>query len=141
MSQESLYITKSARTAQRWGMAGVLLAAITLFLSVWLIARTENEGNERRNQTCLVFEGAYAEEVKGLKDVYQFLLDETPEERKSTLSRFIIRELPQSEAKARSDSDNRGQRVPDYCDKAGIGRAEPDPKVPQRPKAFKKLIP
>lgn len=137
---ESLYITKSARTAQRWGMAGVLLAAITLFLSVWLIARTENEGNARRDQTCEVFEGAYAEEVRGLKDVYRFILRESPEERKSTLSQFIIAQLPRSEAEAKSDSDTRGQQVPDYCDKPGIGRPEPDPKVPERPKALEKLI-
>lgn len=140
-SSESFQVAKAARSAQRWGMVGVLLAAVAVALSVWLFVRAEGEGNERRDQTCEVFEGTHAEEVKGLKDVYQFLVDQSPEERKSTLSRFIVRELPRTEAEAKSDSDRLGQQVPTYCDKDGIGRKEPDPKVPKRPKALEKLIP
>lgn len=87
----------------------------------------QREGQERRNQTCVIFERQQITNVRLLQNTYDFLLGLTPAQRHDPLNRFIRKQLPQTEAEARLDPS------PPYCDEPGAGLPEPDPKVPPRP--------
>lgn len=104
-------------------------------------ARLDREGADRRSQTCTTFESAHRQEVNQLTSTYAYIAQLTPEERKTTLNVFVIKGVPKMEAEAINDSDDLGVNVPPYCDDPRVGLPEPDPIVPPRPKALKKILP
>lgn len=101
------------------------------------VAQIQAEGRDRRSQTCSTFESEHLQEVRQLSGTYAYLLALTPAERRSTLNRFVVKQLPELERNARSDSDNFGVRVPPYCDAPNVGLPEPDPVAPKRPKSLR----
>ncbi len=97
------------------------------------VSKITAEGRDRRSQTCTTFESEHLQEVRQLRATYAYLLALTAQERRSTLNRFVIRQLPERERDARTDADAFGVTVPAYCDEPGIGLPEPDPVTPKRP--------
>lgn len=100
----------------------VFCAGAAAFCSVVLLEFLD-EQQERRNQICHVDERAQLQDVERLTNTYRFLADTPSAERDSTLTRAIVRGLPDTERDAREDD------APKFCDEPGLGRREPDPKV------------
>lgn len=116
--------------------------------------QTAKANTERRDQNCLVFESAHLQEVTGLRQIYGFLAA-TPRTEWDATQKFAYVQLPRAEAEAHSDRDNKGARVPTYCDEPGaraeklwrtskhrrgqppVGLPEPDPAVPSRPRSLR----
>jgi hypothetical protein len=117
------------------------------------IVQIEREGRERRDQTCTVFERQHRSDVRQLRRTYRYLRTVLPQERGTSLTRTIIRGLPQQEREAKRDN------APSFCDLPGvkaerlwregkrngvlpserqgappIGLREPDPRIPKRPR-------
>lgn len=96
------------------------------------IDRINQEGVERRDQSCRISEAKQAKDVSQLERTYRYLLDLSPSEARSTLNQAILQGLPLVEKEARLDD------APPFCDEHDpdgkpIGLAEPDMKVPDRP--------
>lgn len=109
------------------------MMALTIFLVIF--ALNLNSGNkQRRDQACTIFERQQVQNVKTLTQTYGFLLSLSPTQIQDPLNELILRNVPQTEATARTDPS------PAYCDDEGIGLPEPDPKVPPRPKVIDKLL-
>jgi hypothetical protein len=111
---------------------GVVLAAVAIFVAVVLNVKLEDEGANRRDQSCELFESAHLADVEGLRRTYGYLVELTPEQAAEPINRLLIRLLPEAEREARKD------RAPEYCDEPRIGLPEPDPVVPERPAALRK---
>lgn len=111
--------------------------AFTYFYVHTALSKLDREGTERRNDTCLTFEGAYLQEVTQLQRTYDFLAPMSRHEQLSTpLNRAILKGLAKQELDVRSDLDYNGARVPRYCDAPNVGLPEPDPKPPKRPRGL-----
>lgn len=131
---------KRRRRFRRWRELAAILAALNMLVSVYLFtevrdkaAAGERETVARRSDNCAVFEGQHLQEVKGLRDTYEYLTA-VPRRRWDSTRRFVYETtLPRLEAEARDDEDLDGAQVPHYCDMPGLGRPEPDPVVPDRP--------
>lgn len=104
----------------------LVLAALSIFLSVVLFAKIQSEGRERRSQSCLSSEGKHLDEVNQLKRTYGYL-ERNREHLNVGLAAEIMRVLPETERHAMHDA------APAFCDEPGIGLPEPDPKIPKRP--------
>lgn len=124
--------------------AGLLLAAGACLLTVVLFAKIDTEqkaraaaNQARRSDNCRVFEGQHLQEVRQLRDTYRFLKGKPRPYQKGSIEDFAFKQLPRAEAESKSDSDLLGAEVPKYCDEPGVGRPEPDPDVPKRPKALR----
>lgn len=85
-----------------------------------------DEGTERRDQTCLLFERQHAAAVLRLGSTYEFLKSGKVAE----LREAVLASLPQVEADARESI------APEYCDADGVGLPEPNPTIPPRPKTL-----
>lgn len=90
------------------------------------LARVAREGDERRDQTCRLFEKQADESVRQLVQTYRFLLALTPAQRMEPLARFVLANLSKAEAQAHVPA-------PVYCDAPGVGLPEPNPRIPVRP--------
>lgn len=88
------------------------------------------EAAERRDQTCLLFERSFRDDVNQLQARYDYLLGLTPRQRRTGLNRVIFAQLPTSRAHAVAS------RPPPYCAPTRVGLDEPFPEVPKRPKAL-----
>lgn len=118
-------------------LAAFAVAAYTFFSVHALINKQNATNRERRNDTCLGFEGTHRQEIRNLENTYKYLLSVPPAERRRGLSGFILRfSLPEAERAAMRDDDFDGVYVPHYCDEPNVGLPEPDPTVPQRPKGL-----
>lgn len=95
---------------------------------------------QRKDQPCTHFEGAYQEEIDFLKRDYKLLTTTGPNAPLPDLQKFILDRIVYEEKQVKSDSDNHGAYVPDYCDEPGAGNPEPDPKVPERPAKVDQLL-
>lgn len=101
-----------------------------------LIHEIQVEGEQRRDQTCALFENAHLNDVKQLRGTYRYLVHLPRNEWGTSLTKAIVVSLPQTEAKARRDD------APAYCDEPGakaeargakpVGLPEPDPALPKR---------
>jgi hypothetical protein len=111
-----------------WGevVRTLWLLAITLIGGFWIV-RFEADVNDRRDQTCRLFERDHLADVERLRGTYKYLNGLAPVQFEDTLNQAILRQLPDLESEARVDS------APDYCDEDGVGLPEPDPVVPKRP--------
>jgi hypothetical protein len=89
--------------------------------------RTEQEGIERRDQSCTLFERQHLAEVNQLRDTYTYLVNLPRNRWDDPLNKFILSALPEVEQTASIDS------APEYCDEPNVGLPEPDPKIPARP--------
>lgn len=118
---------------------GCCFAAIAVSTVGWVQRGDQiaNEGKERRSDTCRTFEGAHLQEVRSLKSLYDYLALLTVAQRREPLNRTIAKGLPELELNARTDQDQNGEYVPEYCDAPGVGLPEPDPKVPRRPASLR----
>jgi hypothetical protein len=110
---------------------GVFLGAVAILLTAWLYARSVDarqqiaaEGMERRDQTCVLFEREHLRHVIRLERTYDYLDGLPRRERGSSLTRAVVRQLPELEVDARTDS------APPFCDEPGVGLPEPDPEPP-----------
>lgn len=119
-------------------VCGVASVAFSVYMSLsvsignkQLLAKVSSESRKRQDQTCSVFERAFAVDVEQLSGTYKYILQLTPEEKKNTLNRVIISQLPAIEARTHED------RAPAFCDKPGVGLPEPNPVIPKRPPGLK----
>ena len=94
------------------------------------IRAIERERIERTNQSCDITERKQADDVRKLRNTYDYLVGLTPRQRRTALNAAIIRQLPRTEEEARRDD------APAFCDEPGVGLPEPDPKLPRRPKSL-----
>lgn len=130
-----------------------LVLAVLLIVAAFVVADVKSsktdvddftkEQVERRSQICTTFESQYRQEVEQVSQTYAYLLTVQqfhPDELKSGLNRFVIGQLPQNEAKAKTDTDTNGVFVPQFCDEPGNGLLEPDPKPPHRPAALNRIL-
>lgn len=108
-------------------LVALVLAAASTAWSSFLYTKIQLESKNRRDQACLRDESSHLDDVRALGQTYRYLEQLKPSERKQTINVFILRNLPQTEQKARHDS------APDFCDEPGIGLREPDPVLPPRP--------
>lgn len=102
----------------------------------YLIKKLAIEGEQRRDQTCTIFETQHLQDVNRLKRTYEYL-DSLPEsEWDKPLTREIVLQLNTVEEQARLDG------APNYCDEPGVkaeaegqkpvGLPEPDPVLPKK---------
>ena len=91
------------------------------------IDRIEAEGVERRDQSCDISEAKHKADVVQLERTYAYLLSLSPREKRSSINRAVLANLPNVEREARLDP------APSFCDEPGVGLKEPDPKIPARP--------
>lgn len=98
-----------------------------------LLAEFKADTKERRDQSCELFEGDHLDEVKALRQTYNYLAKLTPETSTDPLNQLIISQLPKTEEEARTDE------APEYCDAPHVGLAEPDPNLPPK-RYFSNLI-
>lgn len=82
------------------------------------------EGNERRDQTCRLFEKQAADAVRQLVQTYKFLKRPAPGLR--GLVPLVLTGLARTEAEAHVPA-------PAYCDAPRVGLPEPNPRIPPRP--------
>jgi hypothetical protein len=116
----------------------LVLAAGSLFVSMLLFDRLRDEGAQRRNQTCVIFERKQKKDVDQLRDTYHYLAQLSPREyaeakagRGELLNRAVIANLPKTVADAKEDD------APEFCDAPGVGLPEPDPVLPKRPRRLR----
>jgi hypothetical protein len=87
----------------------------------------KKETTERLDQSCTIFEQQHLEDVIQLAKTYQYLDNLSVQQRTEGLNVFIIKDLPETEKKAKTDS------APDFCDEPNLGLPEPDPTLPTKP--------
>lgn len=97
------------------------------------INRIRRESLERRDQSCLGDELEHLKDVRRLRQTYKFLLDPPPSLR--DLVPLVRIQLPVVEDDARD-------RAPLFCDEtqpdgSPVGLPEPDPRIPERPRALR----
>ena len=119
-------------------LLGYLILALGTLYAVAETSKTANEAKDAveqsrqtskrsRDQVCRVFEGQHLREVESLRNTYVYLDRVVARhETGDTLNQFIIRGLPATEVKARSDP------APAFCDKPNVGLPEPDPVLPKK---------
>lgn len=88
----------------------------------------------RQDQSCLLFERLYIENVDRLQRTYEYVLGLSPEQRREPLNAAVIAGVPNTEQATRSS------RPPSFCDSPRVGRAEPPPRVPRRPIEIERLV-
>lgn len=108
----------------------LVLAAASVLLSVVLFDRVSGEGQDRRDQTCVLFERQHETEVKRLAQTYRYLLGLSPEEQANPLNRAVAAQLPELEERVKTIA------APPYCDEPGVGLSEPNPEIPKRPEGI-----
>jgi hypothetical protein len=127
--------------------AVALSIAVAVGIGVWALNRSHDtatsakevavalkeEGTERRDQNCLIFEGEHLRDVRGLRTTYAYLAGLTREELRTSLSRLLLVQLSTTEERAKD-------RAPAYCDEPGYGNPEPDPVIPKRPAKIDRLL-
>lgn len=121
-------------------LVALVLAGASILLSSFLFTKLSDEGAERRDQSCRLFESDHLADVTRLERTYEFL---GRQRRPSSLVREVVRGLPELEREARLD------RAPAYCDEPGaaaeragenpVGLPEPDPVLPA-PRSFEHLL-
>jgi hypothetical protein len=115
-------------------VAAISLAAWAVFGVGQALERQTREADERRNQTCTLFETDHLQDVQSLKRTYErlpealdFYMEAAPERLQPFLRATIAGDLERLEREAKADS------APPYCDEPGFGLPEPDPVIPKRP--------
>lgn len=104
------------------------------------IEQIAREGAVREDQFCLLTERDHRQDVRTLRETYEYFLKLTPAELKQTINQVILSNVPKTETEAKTDS------APEVCDEPGkygdknVGLPEPDPKVPKRPKELDTLL-
>lgn len=112
----------------RWGRDMTTFAAVAL--AAWAVLNTVHERASRTDQTCTVFEQQHKDDVDQLIATYRYLASLSGEELAQPLNRFVLGSLPGVIREAQTDD------APPYCDEPGVGLPEPDPVVPERPRAL-----
>lgn len=100
------------------------------------LASFKQETKERRSDTCLIQEREYKANADQLKQTYGYLERLSPEEAGSNLNQTILRQLPLTETRLRTNP------APPFCNEPGVGLSETkknNPKLPKR-KDFSKLL-
>lgn len=120
-----------------------VVAAVLIFFYISLdgaINKINSEREERTDQACRGYELQYAEEVKELRNTYKLLEDPPPEFVGLLKNPLVVDSILEDERNVQNDRDEFGVYVAPYCDEPGVGLEEPDPVVPERPKAVTDLI-
>jgi hypothetical protein len=100
-------------------------------LLVWALALQHDEGLNRRDQTCVVFERLHQIDVHQLRSTYRYLQGHTDPQLKQ-LNAAILRNLPALEKRVRDG------KPPAYCAAPGIGLDDRKfAKVPKRPPSLR----
>lgn len=110
----------------------IWLLGLTLLLALTLNAQA-NESQERKDQTCTVFERLHESAVRQLTGTYDYLTGLRPKDYQQPLNRAVLANLPATERAALIT------REPPYCNEEGVGLDEPGPKLPERPNAIPTL--
>jgi hypothetical protein len=112
-----------------------------------IVVDARAEQRQRIDQNCYLFETDHLDDVTQLRNTYRFLeaarSSVNTADNTTVLYQFIVAGLPELEKRAHKDN------APDYCDLPGakaeargaavVGRPEPDPVVPDRPKSLRDL--
>lgn len=116
---------------QHRGLVAFVILASAAAYSNYQVFNTqrdfEQESNERRSQSCELFERAHRKDVRNLVLTYEYLTGLTEKQKQDPFNKLIIRQLPEAEAQAFVG------KAPPYCSVKGVGLPGPDPKIPQRP--------
>lgn len=91
------------------------------------ITKIAREANERRDQTCVIFETNQLEDIRQLRRTYDFLSRPPRSRLERQLQTLTLGFLPETERDARIDD------APPYCDAPNVGLPEPDLPMPVRP--------
>lgn len=134
-------MTERRRTADRVALlaVGISLAALAITIIALLaglsaIGKTasfedfEREANARRDETCRINEHQQEQDIRRLRQAYEYL-DGLPAWKRERLlrPRAARAQLASLEADAMEDD------APAYCDEPDVGLPEPDPELPPRP--------
>jgi hypothetical protein len=98
----------------------------TAFALRFAVGKTSREADERKNETCVLFERQERAAIDQLRRTYDYLRHPSPQ--LGDLNRLVVAQLPQVEA------DARASRAPSYCDPSGVGLPGRRPGIPARPK-------
>lgn len=107
---------------------GVVVGLLALVGVVY--GQGQSEAATRIQQTCTIFETQQLDDVERLRGTYRYLSGLSEGERRESLNRAVLAQLPTVEREAGADD------APDYCDAHGVGLREPDPVVPCRPRSL-----
>lgn len=121
----------------------LVIGGVSTFAALKAISVTEKiqqEGVERRDQTCVLFEREQLAATFRVVRTYEYL-DELPrEDYGSNLTRAIVRGLPEQE------TDARLSQAPPFCDEKtengreiGLPESKNDPKLPKH-RDFSRLL-
>lgn len=102
----------------------------------------QQEGVDRRDQTCVVFERdaiaakvSYVNARDQLGQTEEYLSNLTPEDKNSSINVAVAANLPRlKNAVDQRWREARAAKAPDYCDLPGVGLHEPNPVLPARPR-------
>ena len=126
-------LQRRLRHTRRLAQAAMMLAAFSLFVGVGLYAWFVGQRNDQRDIACRASEGAHLDEVQQLTRSYDLFADPPKGYEQLLKDPRVVQQLHMQERDARSDSDQFGVFVAPFCDQEGLGRAEPDPKLPDKP--------
>lgn len=107
-------------------LISLTVATLSVAVAAFAVYNIEQEGKERRDQNCILFERQAQANAQRVIGTYDYLRTLAPEDYGTNLTKTIIRNLPTTEAEARATV------APAYCQKPGIGLPElgTDPKIP-----------
>ena len=91
------------------------------------VRRMKRAQRARIHATCLIQEGKQRSDISALRRTYEYLSGLEPSEFGTPLNRAVLANLPATIREAQTDD------APFYCDRKGVGEAEPDPDLPKRP--------
>lgn len=117
----------------RWGAdvtttIAIALATFAVFGVRSTVRDLEQEGTERRDQSCLIFETKQRGDVRALERTYNYLSGLSAHELGESINRAVLANLPNVIREAQTDD------APAYCDEPNVGLPEPDDRIPKRPK-------
>jgi len=109
-------------------LVSLIVATLAVAVTLYVVNLVINEGKERRDQNCLLFERQAHVAARRLQDTYAYLRTLPRDDYGSSITRAILRNLPVTEADARASV------APEYCSRPGVGLPDlpSDPKIPMR---------
>jgi hypothetical protein len=138
MSEPRRRQSDQGRAARWWAAARRVYRDVWLFIitvvAVYAVLATEmqvatikREGNERRDQTCRLFESAQRDAIERLRRSYEYIEHLPKRALRDPLNIAVLAQLPSLRRTALTSG------APPYCDAPGVGLPEPDPPIPPIP--------
>jgi hypothetical protein len=103
----------------------LIVVTVLVAASLWTYGR---ESQARRDGACTLFERGDHTAKEQLAQTYSYLAGLRPRERRDSLNRAVLAQLPAVEAAARAVT------APPYCAPRDVGLSLPPARMPVRPK-------